>query len=347
MDTRVVLNDVETTGEPPGHGCQDSIFRNQWDKEGDQIAQPSKGKRSPTTGRRRRWSWAQGGMTGRIVPPTSCTPPASEDGSRFRGSGPRLTGSLPRMPPIACSSPAPPGSSDRTCAGASSPTGTPWSASTTSPRAGPTRSPPRRRWSSCRQTCATRPPSTSTAARGCTTVYHQGAKRSVPRSMDEPALFTEVNVRRHAQRPARGPRSRGRRRERFQQQRLRGPERVPVARVHARRVRGAPYAASKLATEVYCAGLWRSLRRAGRVPAVLQRLRSRPIARERVRRGGPALRGGLHARRTARRSTATVSRPATSPTSTTSSKRTCGRRRRPSTPTGWRSTSAEEPSPPA
>ena len=32
------------------------------------------------------------------------------------------------------------------------------------------------------------------AARGCSTIYHQGAKRSVPRSMDEPALFTEVNV---------------------------------------------------------------------------------------------------------------------------------------------------------
>jgi nucleoside-diphosphate-sugar epimerase len=34
----------------------------------------------------------------------------------------------------------------------------------------------------------------SGAARGCTTIYHQGAKRAVPRSMAFPALTTDVNV---------------------------------------------------------------------------------------------------------------------------------------------------------
>jgi nucleoside-diphosphate-sugar epimerase len=33
------------------------------------------------------------------------------------------------------------------------------------------------------------------AARGCTAIYHQGAKRSVARSMDEPGLIADVNVR--------------------------------------------------------------------------------------------------------------------------------------------------------
>ena len=33
------------------------------------------------------------------------------------------------------------------------------------------------------------------AVSGCEVVFHQGAKRSVPRSINEPELFTEVNVR--------------------------------------------------------------------------------------------------------------------------------------------------------
>ena len=33
------------------------------------------------------------------------------------------------------------------------------------------------------------------AARGCTTILHQGAKRSVPRSIEQPGLTTDVNVR--------------------------------------------------------------------------------------------------------------------------------------------------------
>jgi UDP-glucose 4-epimerase len=33
------------------------------------------------------------------------------------------------------------------------------------------------------------------AARGCVTIYHQGAKRSVPRSIEQPGLTTDVNVR--------------------------------------------------------------------------------------------------------------------------------------------------------
>ena len=33
------------------------------------------------------------------------------------------------------------------------------------------------------------------AARGCAAIYHQGAKRSVARSMDEPGLIADVNVR--------------------------------------------------------------------------------------------------------------------------------------------------------
>ena len=33
------------------------------------------------------------------------------------------------------------------------------------------------------------------AARGCAAIYHQGAKRSVPRSIEQPGLTTDVNVR--------------------------------------------------------------------------------------------------------------------------------------------------------
>ena len=35
----------------------------------------------------------------------------------------------------------------------------------------------------------------ASAAAGCEVIYHQGAKRSVPRSIAEPELFTDVNVR--------------------------------------------------------------------------------------------------------------------------------------------------------
>ena len=69
------------------------------------------------------------------------------------------------------------------------------------------------------------------AARGCTAIYHQGAKRSVPRSMAHPGMTTDVNVRgtlnvllaaRDAGRGGRG---------REQQLGLRRPDRVPAARV--------------------------------------------------------------------------------------------------------------------
>src|SRR5437899_2166700 len=38
------------------------------------------------------------------------------------------------------------------------------------------------------------PDGVARAAAGCDLIFHQGAKRSVPRSLEEPLLTTEVNV---------------------------------------------------------------------------------------------------------------------------------------------------------
>ena len=95
------------------------------------------------------------------------------------------------------------------------------------------------------------------AARRCTTIYHQGAKRSVPRSMDEPALFTEVNVG-GTLNVLLAAREAGAVVVSASSSSVYGDQsEFPLRESMAPRPR-SPYAASKLATEIYCAGLWRS-----------------------------------------------------------------------------------------
>jgi nucleoside-diphosphate-sugar epimerase len=101
------------------------------------------------------------------------------------------------------------------------------------------------------------------AARGCSTIYHQGAKRSVPRSMDEPALFTEVNVG-GTLNVLLAAREAGAVVVSASSSSVYGDQsEFPLRESMTPRPR-SPYAASKLATEIYCASLWRSFG----VPAV-------------------------------------------------------------------------------
>jgi UDP-glucose 4-epimerase len=95
------------------------------------------------------------------------------------------------------------------------------------------------------------------AARGCTTIFHQGAKRSVPRSMDEPTLFTEVNVG-GTLNVLLAARDAGAVVVSASSSSVYGDqERFPQRETMTPRPR-SPYAASKLAAEVYCAAHWRS-----------------------------------------------------------------------------------------
>jgi UDP-glucose 4-epimerase len=95
------------------------------------------------------------------------------------------------------------------------------------------------------------------AARGCSTIYHQGAKRAVPRSMAFPIETSDVNVRgtlnvllaadrEHAFVVAASSSS------------VYGDQKVfPLHEGMELRPR-SPYAASKLAAEVYCTAFWLS-----------------------------------------------------------------------------------------
>jgi UDP-glucose 4-epimerase len=95
------------------------------------------------------------------------------------------------------------------------------------------------------------------AADACDVVFHQGAKRSVPRSIEEPGVFTDVNVRgtlnvllaahRHGARVVAASSSS-----------VYGDQgRLPLVETMVPRPR-SPYAASKLATEAYCRAFWLS-----------------------------------------------------------------------------------------
>ena len=92
------------------------------------------------------------------------------------------------------------------------------------------------------------------AARGCTAIYHQGAKRSVPRSMEQPGLTTDVNVRgtlnvllaaRDAAAVVVAASSSS----------VYGDQSEFPLRETMTLAPRSPYAVSKLALEVYCAGI--------------------------------------------------------------------------------------------
>jgi UDP-glucose 4-epimerase len=95
------------------------------------------------------------------------------------------------------------------------------------------------------------------AARGCDAVIHLGAKRSVPRSMEQPGLTTDVNVRgtlnvllaaREADAAVVSASSSS----------VYGDQTEFPLRESMTPQPRSPYAASKLAAEIYCAGLWAS-----------------------------------------------------------------------------------------
>jgi UDP-glucose 4-epimerase len=99
----------------------------------------------------------------------------------------------------------------------------------------------------------------SYAARGCDAVIHLGAKRSVPRSMEQPGLTTDVNVRGTlnvllAAREAEAVVVSASSSSVYGDQ-----DEFPLREDMAPRPR-SPYAASKLAGEVYAAALWASYR---------------------------------------------------------------------------------------
>ena len=96
------------------------------------------------------------------------------------------------------------------------------------------------------------------AAAGCDVIYHQGAMRSVPRSIAQPERDHGRERPWHAQRAARGTGGAGRRRVRVLVVGLRRPDHLPASARTWRRSFGRPYAASKLAGEAYCRSWWLS-----------------------------------------------------------------------------------------
>jgi UDP-glucose 4-epimerase len=95
------------------------------------------------------------------------------------------------------------------------------------------------------------------AARGCSAIYHQAAKRSVSRSMEEPELTTDVNVR-GTLNVLLAARDAGAAVVAASSSSVYGDQtEFPVHEGLAPMPR-SPYAASKLALEVYCGALHRS-----------------------------------------------------------------------------------------
>jgi len=95
------------------------------------------------------------------------------------------------------------------------------------------------------------------AARGCQVIFHQGAMKSVPRSIEEPARFTDVNVLGTlnvllAARDASGSVVSASSSSVYGDQ-----DRFPLTEDMEPRPR-SPYAASKLAGEGYCRAWWAS-----------------------------------------------------------------------------------------
>jgi nucleoside-diphosphate-sugar epimerase len=90
---------------------------------------------------------------------------------------------------------------------------------------------------------------------GCDVIFHQGAKRSVPRSMKEPALFTDVNVR-GTLNVLLAAREHGARVVVASSSSCYGDQdRFPLVETLPAKPR-SPYAASKLAGEAYCSAFW-------------------------------------------------------------------------------------------
>jgi nucleoside-diphosphate-sugar epimerase len=107
------------------------------------------------------------------------------------------------------------------------------------------------------------PDAVTSAAAGCEVIYHQGAKRSVPRSILEPELFNDVNVR-GTLNVLLAARATGARVVAASSSSAYGDQdRFPLVEAMLPRPR-SPYAASKLAGEAYCRAFWLSLG----VPAV-------------------------------------------------------------------------------
>ncbi len=92
------------------------------------------------------------------------------------------------------------------------------------------------------------------AARGCTAIYHQGAKRSVPRSMEHPGITTDVNVR-GTLNVLLAARDAGSVVVAASSSSVYGDQSVFPLRESMTPAPRSPYAASKLALEVYCAGI--------------------------------------------------------------------------------------------
>lgn len=93
------------------------------------------------------------------------------------------------------------------------------------------------------------------AAAGCDAIIHLGAKRSVPRSMEQPGLTTDVNVR-GTLNVLLAARAAGAAVVSASSSSVYGDQTTfPLLEDMAPRPR-SPYAASKLAGEVYCASLW-------------------------------------------------------------------------------------------
>ena len=95
------------------------------------------------------------------------------------------------------------------------------------------------------------------AARGCGAIYHQGAKRSVPRSMEQPGLTTDVNVR-GTLNVLLAARDAGAVVVAASSSSVYGDQTEFPLRESMTLAPRSPYAASKLALEVYCAGMYRS-----------------------------------------------------------------------------------------
>jgi UDP-glucose 4-epimerase len=97
----------------------------------------------------------------------------------------------------------------------------------------------------------------SAAAGGCRAILHQGAKRSVPRSLAQPGLTTDVNVR-GTLNVLLAARDAGAVVVSASSSSVYGDQTQFPLRESQEPSPRSPYAVSKLAGEVYCAGLYRS-----------------------------------------------------------------------------------------
>jgi UDP-glucose 4-epimerase len=94
-------------------------------------------------------------------------------------------------------------------------------------------------------------------ARGCAAVFHQGGKRSVPRSMEEPRLFADVNVV-GTLNVLLAARDAGAVVVSASSSSVYGDQDEFPLRETMDPLPRSPYAVSKLAAEEFCAGMWRA-----------------------------------------------------------------------------------------